>query len=514
MAATATTTATATATTSPLPTGASKREGNISDSFASLAGIKNGPLPDEFRLLKQSLVQGREQEIKASWNRLLDELRVENEIVAERGSAVIPEVRYAHLTEDLQSKRQEIRKRGAVVVRGVIPEEQARGYKFELDEYIKKNPQTKGFPEKNPQVWELYWSPAQMRARTHPNLMTMQRALMQSTWHTNSLSGSDALVSLAHPLAYADRLRMREPGDAAFALGPHQDGGSVERWMRQGYGLGGTYDAVFAGVWDSATEGYDPWDASTRVDVQLDLYNGLGACSAFRMYQGWLSLSETGPKEGSLQVGPLLKLATAYTLLRPFFKPKSQVQGLEAAAAANIGSEERRRFLDKENWVFTGGEEMTSEIQGATPGFGMEFPQWALHPHLELDRTMVHVPRVRPGDYVAWHCDTIHAVDLEHKGKGDSSVLYIPICPATETNAKYVVRMREAWRNGTPGPDFPGGKGESEHVGRPDEAHVRSVAAQDALASLGLAPLIVEESGAVSGGAKDAVRRVNKILGF
>jgi hypothetical protein len=29
-----------------------------------------------------------------------------------------------------------------------------------------------------------------------------------------------------------------------------------------------------------------------------------------------------------------------------------------------------------------------------------------LHPHLELERTMVHVPRIKPGDFVAWHCDS------------------------------------------------------------------------------------------------------------
>jgi hypothetical protein len=30
------------------------------------------------------------------------------------------------------------------VIRGVIPEQEARAYKFEIEEYVKKNPQTKG----------------------------------------------------------------------------------------------------------------------------------------------------------------------------------------------------------------------------------------------------------------------------------------------------------------------------------------------------------------------------------
>lgn len=226
--------------------------------------------------------------------------------------------------------------------------------------------------------------------------MRVQRALMQSTWHK---SNPDSLVSLAQPLSYADRLRIRQPGDAAFALGPHQDGGSVERWMPEGYGRGGTYDAVLAGDGEAR---FDPWDASTRVDAVNDLYDGLGACSAFRMFQGWLSMSAVGPREGTLLVNPLLKLATSYSLLRPFFRPRRLVD-LEVAKA---GSEDREMFLAPENWEFTAGDHMTSEIPGATPGYGMEFPKLAMHPHLELDRTMVHIPPVKPGDFVAWHCDS------------------------------------------------------------------------------------------------------------
>lgn len=106
----------------------------------------------------------------------------------------------------------------------------------------------------------------------------------------------------------------------------------------------------------------------------------------------------------------------------------------------------------------------------------------------------------------------IHAVDFEHKGKGDSSVLYIPVCPTTEINAEYVRKMRDSWRNGTPGPDFPGGKGESEHVDRPTEEFLRSVADVDGLASVGLEP--VPEPVGGSAGEKEVVRRTNSILGF
>lgn len=92
-------------------------------------------------------------------------------------------------------------------------------------------------------------------------------------------------------------------------------------------------------------------------------------------------------------------------------------------------------------------------------------------------------------------------------------MLYIPISPITEINADYVKRARAAWRAGTPGPDFPGGKGESEHVGRPTEDFVRSVTNQVGLASMGLEPLAVpgEE---VTEGERAVVGKVNQLLGF
>ena len=225
--------------------------------------------------------------------------------------------------------------------------------------------------------------------------MKVQKALMQSLWHVSS---PDALISLSQPLSYADRLRIRQPGDAAFALGPHQDGGSVERWETEGYGKGGVYDPIFAGDWEK----YDPWDASGRVKAETNLYNGLGACSMFRMFQGWLSMSNSGPNEGTLLVNPLLQLSTSYSLLRPFFRPLKTID----LDVAKVGSVEREEFLSASNWVFTAGAEMTSDLQGAIPGHGMEFPALALHPHLELERTMVHIPRVKPGDFVIWHCDS------------------------------------------------------------------------------------------------------------
>jgi len=444
----------------------SRKEGDISSVFASLSGAEPNPLPSRFADIKTSLIRNHEPEIQASWSRLLSTLRSEVETIASIGSEIIPTIEYEdiHNHSRIQPFAQALKQRGAAVIRGVVSSDEALGWKKEIQEYIRANPHTKAFPKDNPAVYELYWSPGQIKARANANVLETQRFLM-SFWHSNS---PNAPISTENPVAYADRLRIRQPGDAGFALGAHVDGGSVERWEPNGYGLGCVYNTIFEGKWEE----FDPWESSSRLPVESDLYNGAGACSMFRMYQGWLSMSETGPGEGTLLVNPLFKLATSYFLLRPFFSPKNT--NVEASG-----------YLDEGNWQL---EPVQSPVlQGASLGCTQELST-ALHPHLDLARTMVHMPKVQPGDYVAWHCDTIHAVDKIHAGKGDSSVLYIPACPSTEANARYLARQREAFLSGTPGPDFPGGIGESKHVGRSGREDVEKAGGDEAMRAMGLKP--------------------------
>ena len=155
----------------------------------------------------------------------------------------------------------------------------------------------------------------------------------------------------------------------------------------------------------------------------------------FRMFQGWLSMSHTGPFEGTLMVNPLFRYATAYYLLRPFFHP------IQTPPECTDFT-----YLDPSNWTLE--PESTPTLQGAIPSHCQELNH-TLHPHLDLANSMVHIPTIRPGDYVAWHCDTIHAVDALHRGSTASSVMYIPACPLTETNASYLSLQRETFLNGT-----------------------------------------------------------------
>ena len=61
--------------------------------------------------------------------------------------------------------------------------------------------------------------------------------------------------------------------------------------------------------------------------------------------------------------------------------------------------------------------------------------------------------------------DVIHAVEKEHVGKEDSTVMYIPAMPYTPTNAAYVEKQRESFLQGIAPPDFPTNKGEGNCVG-------------------------------------------------
>ena len=126
------------------------------------------------------------------------------------------------------------------------------------------------------------------------------------------------------------------------------------------------------------------------------------------------------------------------------------------------------------------------------------------------------MPPVRPGDYVAWHCDTIHAVDKTHTGNSDSSVLYIPVCPLTQENADFLGRQRDTFLKGTPSPDFGGGEGESQHVGRlgiENLGNIGSLRGADGLRSMGLEMWDAEAAG-LTNGQRTVMNLANKELGF
>lgn len=177
---------------------------------------------------------------------------------------------------------------------------------------------------------------------------------------------------------------------------------------------------------------------------------------------------------------PDLLSSTSYTMLRPFVRQDS------------VGK-----------WVL---DDETSFFQGAAMGAGQELLAGD-HPHIH-STGFVSIPRVEPGDAVFWHCDVAHMVENEHRGAGDSSVLYIPVAPLCEVNSRYLKNQRAQFLEGRPPPDFPGGIGESSHKnrGRLDDLP------NNGKHSMGCEKFEVDFR--ASSGQQAAARTANVVLGF
>lgn len=109
-----------------------KREGDISDAFASLSGLQFEKLPPRFADVKSRLIAGHEDALYESWHRLLGSLREEIPLIADRGPNIIPEIDISEIDNPSEDFKAEHRKRGVAVIRNVVPEQQALGMKKDL----------------------------------------------------------------------------------------------------------------------------------------------------------------------------------------------------------------------------------------------------------------------------------------------------------------------------------------------------------------------------------------------
>lgn len=446
-----------------------KPEGDISSVFKSLKNSGSENLPEFYSSVKKNLVENP-TELTKSWIRLKGKLSEEIKKIKDAGASSISSIDFSQLKGLDTAQLGEIFKRGCFVVRNVLPDQEAKALKKDILKYVADNPHTKAFPSDKKVVYELYWSKAQVRARSNPNLMATL-SFANKLWHAQE----DSEICLDQNILYADRLRIREGGDKLFALGAHADGGSLERWEDSEYSK--CYGKIFEGKWEE----FDAFDATHRGEANPDLHESSGTCSIFRSFQGWLALSEIAPNEGSLLLAPLVREVTAYYMLRPFFDESDNIK-------------------------------LDSSMPGAYPGKGLEFSKNS-HPEMDLDALMVHIPKMNPGDMVFWHCDLVHAVDSIHMGRHDSSVLYIPSAPLCKRNLEYAWAQRESFLKGLVGPDFPGfpeGIGETEHFGRAGVEDVYKEGGEDALKEFTLDKF--KEDNKYSRGAFKAVQKANKTL--
>ncbi|KAJ3490842.1 hypothetical protein NLI96_g1126 [Meripilus lineatus] len=422
-----------------------------------------GPCPPRFTEIKKDIANSYpdfQERITQAWNDLLDELNRTTKEIANQGSQAVPEVEFNELGKLSEKEIDTIQRKGCVVIRNVVDDDEASGWRKDLKEYVSSNP-VEGSPPDDKQFFQLYWTKSQLQARSHPNVLQTQ-VWLNSMYHSRGDAKTDG-VDLSVPLSYADRFRMRHPGNQWTVHPPHVDGGSIERWEDK------VFRTCFADILSGNWRQHDPYDLDGRINARSSMYGRPNQSTIFRTYQGWLAFSETAPTEGTLKVFPNVILSNAYTIMRPFFRPKV--------------AQDDPNLLIPENWEF--GKSRPNHVAGLPEdgllsdishhdfpgiyslgeGFIGPRPTTESHPHLRLDETMVSVPKVYPGDMVYWHCDLIHAVEVEHTGKEDSCVMYIPAVPYTSQNAAYVERQKDSFLKGVPPPDFPAWKGEHGFTG-------------------------------------------------
>ena len=337
--------------------------------------------------------------------------------VKERGETVWPVIDYADIAAGTVTAEQlaYLRRRGCLIVRGHFDREQALGWDRDIVDYVESNhffdtyrgPADDFFGSvgSKPEIYPVYWSPAQMQARQSERMAAVQ-AFLNSQWRSQSEGvrwfdpGRDSL--------YPDRIRRRPEGADSKGLGTHLDPGTLDLWMTQ------AYQQAFRHLFDGTVEDYDPWDAAHRTAGPQ--YPGSTMCSAFRSFQGWTALSDMDHDQGVLHTVPIPE-AMGYLMLRPLLADVPEDNMCDVSV----------------NQVFPATEE------------------W----HALLLEALSGIPDVKAGDSVWWHADMIHSVASVENQQGWGNVMYIPAAPWCPRNEAYSATVHDAFLTGSSPSDFP-----------------------------------------------------------
>lgn len=348
-------------------------------------------------------------------------------------SSSIPVVTFEDISSGAVTEKQiaDAKLAGCFVVKDVIPTEEATSLNSTLQTYLKENKTLiTGWPREKPYIKELYWTEAQVRLRSHPNQLHLQRWLNE-LW----TEGPEA-----EPLTYADALRSVPPGSTYSALGPHVDAGSLSRWCD------GTYRGYYGAVFGGDAEHLDLYRLKDRQDCRQNAIEGPAHSSVLRTFQGWTCLTPVGKDRGGIYFYPGAALTISYILLRPFFREVKPVEDFATEA----------EYLAADNWKFNPDTEyFPGSLSISSQHLGVKS-----HPHLRFKSRLVSIPDLNPGDTVWWHCDGIHAVEPNHAVNSEDPetlpavVVYIPAVPTTPGNCDYVKRQAECYKEGRCPPDF------------------------------------------------------------
>jgi hypothetical protein len=391
-------------------------------------------LPDAIRQTKAALrarIAASGRTVEEVFAVVQDQIEHEvGEITAarERGETIWPVIDYADIEAGTvpAGAQDRLRRRGCLVVRGHFDREQALNWERAIVDYTESNEFFEnyrgpgddffGSVGSRPEIYPIYWSPAQMQARQSDRMARVQ-AFLNSFWKHES--GGVQWFDPGRDSLYPDRIRRRPPGADSAGLGSHLDPGTLDLWMTQ------ACQNAFRHLFDGTVEHYDPWDAAYRTAGPQ--YPGTTMCSAFRTFQGWTALSDMARDQGVLHTVPVPG-AMAYLMLRPLLAdvPDDDMCGVTV------------------NQVFPASR------------------TW----HSPLLQALTGIPDIRAGDSVWWHCDMIHSVAPVTNQQGWGNVMYIPAAPWCPRNQQYAAAVREAFVAGSSPDDFPAEHYERAWAGR------------------------------------------------
>ena len=380
-------------------------------------------LPDAIRQIKAALrarIAASGRTVEEVFAVVEDQIAHEvGEITAarERGEVIWPVIDFADIEAGTvpAGAQDRLQRRGCLVVRGHFDRKQALSWDRGIVDYVEGNRFFEnyrgpgddffGSVGSRPEIYPIYWSPAQMQARQSDRMARVQ-AFLNSQWRHES--GGVRWFDPGRDSLYPDRIRRRPPGADSAGLGSHLDPGTLDLWMTE------AYQKAFRHLFDGTVEQYDPWDAAHRTAGPQ--YPGTTMCSAFRTFQGWTALSDMACDQGVLHTVPIPG-AMAYLLMRPLLAdvPDDDMCGVTV------------------NQVFPASQRWHSLLLQALSG----------------------IPDVRAGDSVWWHCDMIHSVAPVENQQGWGNVMYIPAAPWCPRNEQYAASVRDAFLTGSSPSDFP-----------------------------------------------------------
>ena len=394
-------------------------------------------LPAAIRETKQALrarIAASGRSVEEVFAVVAERIRVRVEEIAgakARGETVWPVIEYRDIAAGTvpPAELDKLRRRGCLIVRGHFDRDQALGWDRNILDYVESNrffenyrgPGDDFFETvgSKPEIYPIYWSPAQMQARQSDRMANVQ-TFLNSLWRNES--DGVTWFDPERDSLYPDRIRRRPEGATSAGLGTHLDPGTLDLWMTQ------AYQQAFRHLFDGTVEQYDPWDAAHRTAGPQ--YPGSTMCSVFRTFQGWTALSDMAHDQGVLHTVPIPE-AMAYLMLRPLLD--------DVADDDMCGVTTGKTFPANEKW------------------------------HPLLMEALSGIPDVRAGDSVWWHCDMIHSVAPVQDQQGWGNVMYIPAAPWCPRNEAYAAHLRDAFLTGSSPSDFP-----AEHYERdwPNRFHV------------------------------------------